>query len=223
MYTVIPDHPKFQELFCGDIIHFPVDETNTRRYLVREIVNETEKIKFSADPPKPEKLEDNSIRNYSCIYHNSEMTTKVDHACFWCGESHNDKSDYLHYLCKNCEDQPIHNKCLNKFIKENLFLDERENVIYFELSGMVCNKCGKEYPKTFKYKEKKVQLLRVENDPNCPYIILENLEDQEIMLNDSGVSNHKELGVIRGMIIKFETTSAIRIGLGKNSYAEEEV
>ena len=144
------------ELCCGDILTFPEGQFNKKKYLVREIVNENEKIKYSAEPPKDQDG-DNSLINDSCVYHNTDATTKHEVVCRFCGKF-NQKNDSLLYLCKSCDDAPIHNKCLNEFVSKYLTLVEDQFGIYYEVNQMICDRCGMEYPSTFfikfKYKKK---------------------------------------------------------------------
>lgn len=211
MYIVTPDNPKSIDLNCGDIIQFNVAEGANRKFIVREIVNETERIKFSAEPPKQnDNFDDCSIKNESCVYHNTESNQKkAEQPCVYCKSTVIEKNDYLIHLCKHCEDAPIHHECLNNFVYENLYTLEQDNVTHFELTDMFCNQCGNEYPKTFKHGEKKVQLLRFENDPQCPHIILENVIDNSY---SQGFNTKKERGVVKGMIIKFNNFNYVRIG-----------
>ena len=65
---------------------------------------------------------------------------------------------------------------------------------------MICDNCGMEYPKTFKHKDKKNQLLKWDIDPGCVYIIFESIEEQPIK------------GQIKGMVVKFETGHTITLG-----------
>lgn len=221
MFVVAPDNPNQVELNCGDIIQFNVQEGVAKKYLVREIVNESERIKFSAEPPKQmDNFDDLSIKNESCVYHNTESNEKkADHPCVYCNKLTNDSNNFLLYLCKNCEAAPIHNECLNNFVYENLQLNHQEFVTYFEQSEMFCVRCGNEYPKTFKYGEKKMQQLRFEDDPQCPYIILENIQEDK----GGPLSKLKEKGFIKGMVVKFMGYNFVKLGGKKErSYSAED-
>ena len=106
MFAVVPDYPKSMELNCGDVINFYTGpHQKRRRYLIREIVNENEKIKFSADPPKEH--EEYSLRQESLIYPNTDATSSNDRECRICGKLDN-KNDNLLFLCRHCDDNPIH-------------------------------------------------------------------------------------------------------------------
>ena len=57
-----------------------------------------------------------------------------------------------------------------------------------------------EYPKTFKHKDKKNQLLKWDIDPGCVYIMLESMEEELVK------------GQIKGQVVKFETGNTITLG-----------
>ena len=94
-------------------------------------------------------------------------------------------------LC-NCKEKFLFYKDIKKEIKNNLFIDKKNNYItYFIKNKFYCEKCNTEYPLRFKlYNSNDIKnLIDIEYNENKDYIILE-------YLNNMDYSNIKKVHLI---------------------------